>query len=311
MYKDASFLPLLDDLVTMEMFARSFRVGDNKDAVVSILEVIAFHTDYLFPLILVHSIDRESIVVLMLSFLENDESLRKECIIVACEEPGGHLLFDILREHDLLHFFPQFGNYLRAGHTKALEWIEANGVEIDINSFDFLFHVRLTPEILAHFWRKMSIRDIPQHLLETIMFDSNLVKMILEVKGAEELRNIPIEKIVMDFPTVKLVQANEYDFDKEKLAKEKQNGQEISALLCFDVLKYSNLSESQKNAVWTYVWMNDVKVCKSLLPFFRPVRKRKMKMVILCFRRLYGKSIPKEIVWKILDYCYSPGSLKY
>ena len=85
-----------------------------------------------------------------------------------------------------------------------------------------------------------------------------------------------------------------------------ENSITIYAFICFELMKYEDLTHSQKVRLDLYVKENDVKCCKTLLALIRPVRIEKMKTFIMCIRRLYKKLIPKDILWVILDYTYSP-----
>ena len=79
----------------------------------------------------------------------------------------------------------------------------------------------------------------------------------------------------------------------------------IYQMFCSRNLKYEDLDEMQREVLKEYFEEFDVKASKHIFPFMKEIRKKKIMAVLLCMRKSYPL-IPKEIVWMILDFAYSP-----
>ena len=95
-------------------------------------------------------------------------------------------------------------------------------------------------------------------------------------------------------------------FFKKALLEQMRFGECISPLLCFELLKFEDLTDAQKMVFFEYYDGEDHKVCRSMFPFFKTIRKRKIVTFLMAMKRITADKIPKQIRWKILDYAYSP-----
>ena len=128
------------------------------------------------------------------------------------------------------------------------------------------------------------------------------LNMILRLIGPKGIREIPQDLICKYAMEVKLLKKCGYAFN----ISNEEAGEELHAMLCVGVVKKDELNEDQWTRLKDYVQKNDTKFCPSTVPFMRKTRQKKILTVILCIRSGIQRPVPKEIVWMILDYCYSP-----
>lgn len=128
------------------------------------------------------------------------------------------------------------------------------------------------------------------------------LKEIYSLKGLQETQKINSNKIDFDFETVRYLISIGYTFNKQEIVEKDLYSVELYSLICWNILKLENFSEDEKRKLKLCITNKDIKATKSLFPFMKEIKKRKIMTFLCCVRT----KIPKEISCIILDYAYSP-----
>ena len=106
---------------------------------------------------------------------------------------------------------------------------------------------------------------------------------------------------------MRLLQRFSYPFALEELHGKPNGltGAEVYALVRFGVLTVKDLTSYQREDLTVFVEQHDVKVCPPLVGFMKPIRQKKIITVYLCLKS-YSTNMPKEVIFYILDFCFSP-----
>ena len=107
-----------------------------------------------------------------------------------------------------------------------------------------------------------------------------------------------------------MLKSHGFIFDEEKIARNCLDEEENIAFLRFGVVKIAQLSELSAGRVKREILEKDLKTCKEFFPFMKEIRKQKILTFFMCMRRMHKKTIPREIIWMILDFAYSSFKLK-
>lgn len=177
-----------------------------------------------------------------------------------------------------------------------MKWIEESGVDILGKS---VRHSSFNVEVVEYLLRKgLRASDIDFRLQYDVM------KVFVRLNLIDELKRVDISLLPLDFLSVKLLLSVGYEFNKGDAleAVSKRDPKDYVGLLCCGVLKKQHLSASQVSKVGHHV-LRDVKVCVPMFPFMKSTRQTKIMTVLHVFKHTL---IPKQIVWMILDFCFSP-----
>ena len=292
---DPSFLTADSTGLASHMFGRAFpkisRYTADEERRWKFVEFLKSLTKHaVFSTILLYSSDRDEMLSLMQDFLRQSENLTclKTLICISVTNSAGKSLFRSLEKYGLLDFdIYATQSDCPANHLDAFKWIEQNvGTEkLDLKRYADLDSV----EIVEYLLSKKKQNFVDEYLLD---ISCHIVQMMLEISGIEVVQKVEIRRIVFDYKTVKVLKHHGYVFNKKKV-KRKKNGFEVYALLCFDILKFSELCEKAKQELRKYALRHDIKFCNAMFPFMKLKRQRKIITFILCVKRLYGKNMPK------------------
>ena len=218
-------------------------------------------------------------------------------------------LFLCLREKGLLDWnMVDINDIYIIGNLNSLKWMEENGVNVLNNKKAFRCFVSRSPAAVMEYLmveRGMTVEFMCLDKYNDV--DFALLQVIKRVKGEEAIRNIEMKHIWIGFHEVKLLKSVGYDF-KEKIRSQTEiPGYDIYCLLCFHMLKYEDLTDESRASFKEYVEGNDIKATRKMVPFMKEVRKRKITTFLCCLKKIpLSYALPKEIVWNIIDYAYSP-----
>ena len=213
-------------------------------------------------------------------------------------------LFVMLEKRGLLRYGEaMFQNVSNIGFVEALKWLESNGANISecLKRLVYCFDVATFEYLMKE--KNYDVLKLIGLIGEDARLFEDCLKMILRLKGPQEVLRIPQPNIFMGYREVEILRTIGYHLTRKHSGFA---GFEIYPLMCFDYISVEDFTHEEVQIWKLYKQSNDLKVCKAMMPFMKPKRKEKMKTFIMCIRRLNGKKVPKEIVWKILDYCYSP-----
>ena len=193
----------------------------------------------------------------------------------------------------------------------AFKWIESEGgidVVNDVQSLQDIVDIN-SMEILEYLLKERGLTASSLLKRRAVRVNLQLMKIIFNVKGAEEVRKIDYRHIEVRYREVEFLKSINYPFNKQKILNYENGGEGIYALLCWNVLDFNDvmkLHHAARQRFSLYFAYKDPKACKQTYPFMKKVRQQKIMTVLLCFSRCYGKMIPSQIVWTIIDYAYSP-----
>ena len=187
-------------------------------------------------------------------------------------------------------------------------WFESNGVDVLADKRQFRSFLKGGPVQVMEFLATQRHMSIEYMVDNCSNISRDLLEMIHRLQGVEEVQKINVQKIVFDFETVRFLSSIGYTFDRLYLANSKVEF--LYPLICFDILKFKDLSEEQRKAFQIYIKGKEVKACRSMFQFAKPIRKEKIMTFLLCIFRIYKALIAKPIVWKVLDFAYSPSETK-
>ena len=181
-------------------------------------------------------------------------------------------------------------------HVEGLLWAEQNG----LNGFDepylpFLRHEELC--IYAYKERGITVEQLQKY---PIIYSSNFLKMVYEIGGMEELKKFEATEIHFTLDFVMWLRSIGYSFDRMNTTSFLKIS-ELYVLICCNVLKYKDL-KWEKAKLQAYTKERDVKVCRNTFHLMKEIRKKKIITVLLCL----CQTLPKDVIWIILDYTYSP-----
>ena len=220
----------------------------------------------------------------------------------AFKDRDGKALFHALRSHDFFGYENVIEQAYDIFHLDGLRW---SGLDVttDKEVFRTCVHSH-SVEIFEYLLKDqgMCIEFVMANFGDYVRED--MLEMFLRVKGIEEVERIPQHLIRFRWGCTKLLSFYGYRFDIKNLLESSLDAFEIYALMCFNVFAYRDLNDEQKAKFQKYVSRHDIKACPMMVPFMKDIRKKKILTVILCFRKMLR--MPKELIWKILDHCYSP-----
>ena len=247
--------------------------------------------------VMFHSDDRDDwFALLEETRFREDLELRRMMIDRSLGEKGKPL-FDCLKQRDVLDWNLIAGRSFDVFHIDGLKWIESNGIDI-LNDFAEYF-TESPAEVMEYLIveRGMTLK----YMFEENCIDLEMLKMIYRVKGLKEIQKIKVEKFDLGFQTIRFLRSIGYKFDKKKMSV-LECGYSVYSLLCFNLFKLEDFEETDDFEA--FIELNDLKACKQMYPYMKEIRKRKIMTFLYCVKKLYR--MPKEIVWTILDYAFTP-----
>ena len=210
-------------------------------------------------------------------------------------------LFESLRKAKLLKWSLYDNTPIH--HVSGMKWMESHGMEVANDDENFEKIARESPAHVMEYLMVEKGMTLDFMLYHVSTMDWKMLEMILRLKGLKELQSIEVSKIRVDFETVRFLKSTAYKFEEKSVLRH-SDGDDIYVLMCFNLLKFKDLSEQQKRNFMEYIFGKDLKICKQMYPFMKEIRKKKIMTVILCIRKTC--KLQKEIIWNILDLAYSP-----
>ena len=220
-------------------------------------------------------------------------------------------LFDLLKEKNLLDpvFAQQSTSIMK--HEHAMKWMEevVTGKRMEnlgkqlsnlygnVEFFEFLVREkRITVEYVL---KKLET-------FTSFSIDALRLKILLKYEGIESVARIPQRNIFFSVDCVRTLKRYNYHFDKTAVFAKKRTNDEIYALFCYGGFLWEDFDAANQKILKIHSLIREVKICDLMLPFLKPIRKKKIITFIMCVNHIYGRNTPKEIIWTILDYCFSP-----
>ena len=287
----------------LEMESGRFEIASNIPGECSVDQIYQFllsiASTKLFSLILLFCEKREKLLLMLERFLREDDDVLISVINCSVSYPMGKELFRLLKKHGFLEF-RKLGN-CAASHTEALKWIEENKRDVFKNTTVYRQYVNTSSaEILEYLLVEKSI-DFDFIIKHThLAMGCEILKMIVRVKGLHYVQKLSYEDMVLDFDTVKFLREEGFHFDVEEIERY-CTGSSLYPLVCFGILHVCDMGEYRKNQFLKYISSIDIKACPNMMKFMKAIRKKKIETVLWCL-----KNIPKDVVWKIIDFAYSP-----
>ena len=298
-------------LLIAKVFPKISKYVENEETrlkFVDFMKNIAESSFWLFANILAYSQDRDELI----SIFDHEELTRGDrrmltVIIDMSLRDDGKSLFDCLKNRELLDWSKvelTDGDQYVVQHIEGMMWIESNGIDFENTENHFItFAGHASKEMKEYLASKGG------KMIEYLMFCNYVrygdLEIIYKFKGLKAIQSIDVGKLRFGFEEVKYLKSIVYKFVKEKILSVSRYDYEYYALICFSVLKYEDLNE--KEALEGYVSNNDIKACKQMYPFMKEIRKKKIVTVLICMKKIpLSYPLPREIIWNILDYAYSP-----
>ena len=273
-------------------------------------EMPSFVDPAVFAAVLAKSKDLEQLLTPKVEqILKSRPDFLKEMIQESVtEEP----LFMVLRNRDLLNIeLLQSVRRPIFNHVEGLKWLEINDIEVVKHDLHFTKYVDTRNVRVFEYLLKekgMTLQCFMERL-EDVVFSLDMMKVIHRVKGVKDLLNVKIVALDLHYESIHFLRRIGYNFCKEEILQ-LTDSYSIYAFLCFDMIAFEDMNQEQKEDILDYVSCHDIKICKSMLPLLKPYKKKQILMLVLCMKRIFGKSLPKEIMMKITDHAYSPTNQK-
>ena len=274
------------------------------------LQTISMEKSYLFFNILSLSEDREQILDGMADFFKDFELPLCDLAKHSMRSGKGKELFLSLKKRGWLNFETSGRDVEDLNHVEALKWIETNGV--DVMSSDEEFQKFVDPdcvEIMEYLMREKEMSVKWMESQRDFEFQQDMLEMIFREKGIEAISSIDLDKIPFSFETVAFLKSKNYEFGEKKTLLQERLEFDLAALIAFRVLEYKELSLEAQESVKHYLRTRDVILFDNLVPLIRPLRQKKILTVFLSLRKAVGQNLPKQIIKKILNYCYADPRL--
>ena len=273
---------------------------EDRENFAKFLESIARKNNFMFARILSFSEDREVLLSLTQGYLLGFGfvALASSIVPAIVAHESGKELFKLLKQKDMLG---SSWTMTEISHVEAVKWKEEEGVDI-LQNFSCInpYSVEVIEYLIE---RNMSLDFLCQNTRGTFKFP--MIEMLLRVKGLKEVvEKIPVDKLDLDFMTVRLLRSYQYPFEEyDPIVFMRYSGEELYALICFGVLEMNFLDEIRRAEVIRYITEHDLKACRRMIPYLKPSTRKKIIHVMLCLKR---KGFPKDIIFIIIDFAYSP-----
>ena len=272
-------------VVIAKNFPLIAHLSEYKDDVSELVEELIENNIDLASAVLVFSDDRDQFLSIV---LKSDDLWKKVSqkgwfwsYVMGTKE--GEDIFIRLQQEDLLDashiplFLKSttdavFSHAVPILHLKGFKWYEQNGLDVLNNKRHFVTFVSLKcVEIIEYLFMEKQM-TMEYFLSHNVALDFRMVELILRMGGISALQNISCKNFdFCSLKTLKCLKINGYKFDQERIGKSVR-ALPLYHLVCLDILKFEQLDNSQQQTLLEYVAEHDVKVCRAMFPFMKPLR---------------------------------------
>ena len=189
---------------------------------------------------------------------------------------------------------------------EGIQWVESNGADLlnDAKTFEKFCDPKCAPVLQYLLSKGLTLNFMlgGGSARSRFFVDSGVLRTVFKVRGLEEIQNeIPVGRIGFDCETVEFLISIGYKFDLQKIVKDcNDSGANVYGLVFHGILKMSDLGNNHQSEIKRRAIIGSLPLCKEILPFVRPIRKKKTIIILMVLKRMNGNRMPKEIMWKII-----------
>ena len=288
----------------VKLFSENFALIDVKSLdekrLKQFLEESAQYNSKLLAYVLIFCKERDFLLSLLENFFRKNMDVWCDIIQHSVELRNGNELFKALERKKLLL---DFGKVHVDGvmNVEGVKWMESNGVDVVKSS-----KIYPSEEVMEYLLnRGMTIEQLKQKVKTE--FTVSMLRVMLKFFGVEEVKkHVKPSDMCLHFEALRLLTISGFQIEKKDVANS-TFGPNLYAFLCFELLKWKDLNKRQQKEVRDFLRTNDVKAVNHMIHLMKPVRKKKIMAVLICMKKIpLSYPLPKEIIWNILDYAYSP-----